>query len=85
MHLRPHVLYGTYEAKPGATDDALVVPAVDGPKPLSATSRSGRSQVVPAGGGRNADRLKSFPRIGPQLRSKTQGAAGSWRPPVAKT
>jgi hypothetical protein len=47
-------------------------PAVGGPKPLSATFRSGRSQVVSAGDGRNADRLKSIPRIAARSRSKTQ-------------
>ena len=42
---RPHILHGTYEAKPDAGDNVLVISAVDGPKPLSATSRSGSEWV----------------------------------------
>ena len=55
MRPRSRVLYRTYEAEPDAGDDVLVVPAVDEHDPLSATSRSGRSQVVSAGGGKNAE------------------------------
>ena len=69
MRPRSRVLYGTYEAEPDAGDDALVVPTVDGHEPLSATFRSGRSQVVSARDGKNAEPLDS---IMDRSRSKTQ-------------
>ena len=69
MRPRSRVLYGTYEAEPDAGDDALVVPAVDEHEPLSATFRSGGSQIVSAGDGKNAEPLDS---IMDRSRSKTQ-------------
>jgi len=73
--MRPHAPHRVYEAE----QDTLFVSAVDEPRPLTATSRAGHTQLVSAGVGGIVEPLDSTHRIGawwhPRTRRGSQRAA----------
>jgi len=74
--MRPHAPDRVYEAE----QDTLFVSAVDEPRPLTATSRTGHTQLVSAGVGGIAEPPDSTHHIGawwhPKTKRRSQRAAG---------